>query len=176
MRMRVSAVTMETCLLFFCACADNMWHKAWFIYSIIRHIHLSGQLLEPRCPDNRGSTVVYAWTTTPSWWRLVLPCTSHSCHHCGAEEDSLATHGPSCMPMEWRHRHAALNDIVHRALSTTKIPARFEPSGLQRSCMQMGNVQMVSPWYIERVRSCYSNVPRHINLSHPTLGVQVHHP
>ncbi len=29
----------------------------WFIYSIIRHIHLSGLLLEPRCPDNRGSTV-----------------------------------------------------------------------------------------------------------------------
>ena len=26
MRMRVAAVTMETCLLFFCACADNMRH------------------------------------------------------------------------------------------------------------------------------------------------------
>ncbi len=40
-----------------------MWHrclwciKAWFIYSIIRHIQLSGLPLEPKCLDNRGSTV-----------------------------------------------------------------------------------------------------------------------
>ncbi len=40
------------------------WIKAWFIYSIIiRHIHLSGLLLEPRCPDNRGSTVVRKGTS-----------------------------------------------------------------------------------------------------------------
>ncbi len=32
------------------------WTKAWFIYSIIQ---LSGLPLEPRCPDNQGSTV---------WW------------------------------------------------------------------------------------------------------------
>ncbi len=66
MRMRVAAVTMETCLLFFCACADNQWHCCSSIkwvdqgvvylfdypaYSLIR------PALEPRCPDNRGSTV-----------------------------------------------------------------------------------------------------------------------
>ncbi len=62
-------------------------------------------------------------------------CRSHSSHHCGAEVDSLATRGLSCRWSEGRHhRHAAaLNDIVHRALSTAKIPARLEPSGLQRS-------------------------------------------
>ncbi len=49
--MRVAAVTMETCLLIFCACADN--HVALlFINKVggsrrglsIRHIHLSGLL------------------------------------------------------------------------------------------------------------------------------------
>ena len=66
--MRIAAVTMETCLLIFCTCADNHvallfinkvgGSRRGFIYSIIRHIHLSGLLLEPRCPDNRGSTVL----------------------------------------------------------------------------------------------------------------------
>ena len=31
------------------------------------------------------------------------------------------------------HRHAAMNDIIHRALTTAKIPSRLEPSGLSRS-------------------------------------------
>ena len=61
--MRVAAVTMETCLLFFCACADNMWHCCssikWVDQGVVYlFIHLFGLLLEPRCPDNRGSTVL----------------------------------------------------------------------------------------------------------------------
>ena len=68
-RMRVAAVTMETCLLIFCACAYNHVALLCFINEVggsrcglsIRLsgiiIHLSGLLLEPRCPDNRGSTV-----------------------------------------------------------------------------------------------------------------------
>ena len=61
MRMRVTAVTMETYLLIFCACADN--HVALLFINKVGgsrrglSIHLSGLLLEPRCPDNRGSTV-----------------------------------------------------------------------------------------------------------------------
>ncbi len=41
--------------------------------------------------------------------RLGAPlCRSHSCRHCGAEVDSLATHGLSCRWSEGRHhRHAA---------------------------------------------------------------------
>ena len=57
-------------------------------------------------------------------------CRPHTCHHCGAGVDSLATHGLNCRWSEGRHhRHAALNDIIHRALSSAKIPARLEPSG-----------------------------------------------
>ena len=39
-------------------CLSMKWVDQGVVYhSIIRHIHLSGLLLEPRCPDNRGSTV-----------------------------------------------------------------------------------------------------------------------
>ncbi len=45
-----AAVTMDTGMFIFCACADahrhccllSGWIKAWFIHSIIRHIQLSG--------------------------------------------------------------------------------------------------------------------------------------
>ena len=61
-------------------------------------------------------------------------CRPHKCHHCGAEVDCLATHGLSCRWSEGsRHRHAAINDIVHRSLTSAKIPAHLEPSGLYRS-------------------------------------------
>ena len=67
--------------------------------------------------------------------RLGAPlCRPHTCHHCGSDVDSLATHGLSCRQSQGQHfRHAAMNDIVHRSLPTAKIPSRLEPSGLQRS-------------------------------------------
>ncbi len=45
-------------------------------YSIIRYIQLSGQPLEPRCPDNRGSTVVWLITNLslglrPRHWLVI---------------------------------------------------------------------------------------------------------
>ena len=60
-------------------------------------------------------------------------CRPHACHHCGAEVNHLGTHGLSCVRSEGRHhRHAALNDIVHRALTAAHIPSRLEPSGIFR--------------------------------------------
>jgi len=80
--------------------------------------------------------------------RLGVPlCRPHSCQHCGAEVDSLATHGLSCRWSEGRHhRHAALNNIIHRALSSAKIPSRLEPSGLQRSDGKRPDGITVVPW------------------------------
>ena len=46
----------------------------------------------------------------------------------------MATHGLNCRCSEGRHhRHAAVNDIIHRALSSAKIPSRLEPSGVNCS-------------------------------------------
>ena len=67
--------------------------------------------------------------------RLGSPlCSPHICHHCGAEVDYLTIHDLSCRWSQGRHhRHAAINNIIHRALSSAKIPSRLEPSGLYRS-------------------------------------------
>ncbi len=55
-------------------------------------------------------------------------CRPHACHHCGAEVNHLGTHGLSCVQSEGRHhRHAALNNIVHRALTAAHISSHLEP-------------------------------------------------
>ena len=74
-------------------------------------------------------------------------CTPHTCHHCGDEVDSLATHGLSCKWSEGRHhRHAALNNVVHRALAAAKIPSRLEPYGLYRTDGKRSDGITVVPW------------------------------
>ncbi len=72
--------------------------------------------------------------TTPSW----LPLDSVWAPHCVGRTrvitvDLYATHGLSGRFSKSRHhRHAAINNIIHRALSTAKIPSRLELSGLYR--------------------------------------------
>ena len=74
-------------------------------------------------------------------------CRPHTCHHCGDEVDSLATHELSCKWSEGRHhRHAALNNVVHRALAAAKIPSRLEPSGLYRTDGKRPDGITVVPW------------------------------
>ena len=51
--------------------------------------------------------------------RLGTPlCAPHQCQRRGQSVDPLGRHGLSCRRREGRHpRHAALNDVIHRALS-----------------------------------------------------------
>ena len=61
-------------------------------------------------------------------------CRPHTCQHCGGDMNHLATHGLSCKKSEGRHhRHAAINDILYRALLSAMIVSRLEPSDLLRS-------------------------------------------
>ena len=74
-------------------------------------------------------------------------CRPHICQHCGAEVDHLASHGLSCKRSEGRHhRHSAINDIIHRALSSARIPSRLEPSGLHRSDGKRPDGVTMVPW------------------------------
>ena len=64
----------------------------------------------------------------------VAICHPHQCRSCGADVDSLSTHGLSCRFSSGRHcRHAAVNDIVRRSLDSARIPSHLEPSGLFQS-------------------------------------------
>ena len=59
-------------------------------------------------------------------------CQPHRCR-CGATVDRLGHHPLSCRYSAGRlPRHAALNDVVKRALTTAGIPSYLEPPGLDR--------------------------------------------
>ena len=59
-------------------------------------------------------------------------CEPHRCR-CGREMDARGLHGLSCRFSAGRHpRHAALNDIVRRSLTSAGIPAVLEPLGVDR--------------------------------------------
>ena len=74
-------------------------------------------------------------------------CHPHQCSHCGAEVDSSAMHGLSCRWSVGRHlRHNAINDLIHRALTSTKVPSRLEPSGLFRSDGKRPDGTTIAPW------------------------------
>ena len=66
--------------------------------------------------------------------------------------DGLATHGLSCRQSQRRHyRYAVVNDIVHRALSSAKIPSCLEPSNLQRSDGKSPDGVTIVPWRSDKL-------------------------
>ena len=85
--------------------------------------------------------------------RLGLPLgCSHTCSSCGSEVDELGTHGLSCQFSKGRHsRHAAVNDIIRRALDSARIPSHLEPLGLYRSDGKRPDGATVLPWKCGRV-------------------------
>ena len=59
-------------------------------------------------------------------------CELHTCR-CGQRMDVRGLHGLSCRFSAGRHpRHAALNDVVRRALKSAGIPSIMEPVGVDR--------------------------------------------
>ena len=80
--------------------------------------------------------------------RLGSPlCSPHQCQHCGEDVDVMGRHGLSCRWSEGRHhRHAALNDIIHRALQSARVPARLEPPGLLRRDGKRPDGVSLVPW------------------------------
>ena len=74
-------------------------------------------------------------------------CKPHTCQHCGADVDALATHDHSCRQSEGCHfHHSLVNDIIHHTLSAAKIPSRLEPSGTYRNDGKRPNSITIVPW------------------------------
>ena len=144
-------------------------HKAW---DTLKASGIAESLLES-APDPRSRAHLLAASTKEAGaWLSALPisslglrmddntvrvavglrlgtslCRPHLCAHCGAEVDCKATHGLSCRWSEGRHyRHAALNDIMHRALTSAHIPSRLEPSGIFRSDGKRPDGITMVPW------------------------------
>jgi hypothetical protein len=62
--------------------------------------------------------------------RLGLPVVAPHLCFCGEPVDKFGLHGLSCQKSKGRLiRHATINDIIHRGLSTANIPSTLEPIG-----------------------------------------------
>jgi hypothetical protein len=73
-------------------------------------------------------------------------CTPHNCP-CGELVEASGTHGLSCRRNKGRiARHAALNDLVHRAFLKAGIPAIKEPVGLLRADGKRPDGCTLLPW------------------------------
>lgn len=78
-------------------------------------------------------------------------CECHACSRCGEPVDSLGHHGLHCLRSAGRlYRHAAINDLIRRALSTASLPATLEPSGLSACDGKRPDGCTLVPWS----RSC----------------------
>ena len=61
--------------------------------------------------------------------------------------DEQAIHGLSCIRCAGRQsRHAAINDVVKRALSSARIPSMLEPIYLSRSDGKQPDGVTIAPW------------------------------
>jgi hypothetical protein len=73
-------------------------------------------------------------------------CTGHNCVSCGASVDRLGHHGLSCSSGAGRlSRHAALNDILRRALVSANVPAVLEPQIVRRDGKRPDGMSLI-PW------------------------------
>ena len=127
--------------------------KAW---NTIRDSVAAERLLESASDTRSRASLLMASSKESGAWLQVLPISSlglcmddntirvlvglwlgsslfrpHTCHHCGAKMDGLATHDRSCCWSEgWHYRHASLSDILQCALFSAKVHSRLEPAGI----------------------------------------------
>jgi hypothetical protein len=77
-------------------------------------------------------------------------CVDHSCASCGAPVDRLGHHGLVCSSGAGRlSRHAALNDILRRALVSANIPAALEPQIVRSDGKRPDGMSLI-PWKMGR--------------------------
>lgn len=75
-------------------------------------------------------------------------CEPHNCNSCGESVDILGYHGLSCRKSTGRwSRHAAINDILKRALTSAEIPSVLEPPGCCRNDGKKADGMTLIPWH-----------------------------
>ena len=106
--------------------------------------------------------------------RLGLPlCDPHPCTQCHQEVDRLGTHGLSCRFSRGRHsRHAVVNDVIKRSLTSLKIPSHLEPSGLYRSDGKRPDGATIIPWKRGKILVWDATCPDTLAQSHQALATR----
>ena len=106
----------------------------------------------------------------------VTLCHPHVCLHCQAQVDHRGLHGLSCRRSQGRHpRHAAINDIVKRSLTSAGVPSHLEPNSICRSDGKRPDGATVMPWKTGRVLvwdvTCPDTyAPSHISMATREAG------
>ena len=79
--------------------------------------------------------------------RLGSPmCHPHTCI-CGTEVDQSGTHGLSCKRSAGRFsRHAQVNDLIKRGLTSAKVSSVLEPTGVSREDGKRPDGMTIFPW------------------------------
>ena len=93
----------------------------------------SGLWLQALPSSNIGTLLDRTTFRIATCIRLGAPCNAAHLCHCGSAADRFGHHGLSCIRSAGRiPRHAALNDIIRRAFTTSGTPSVLEPNGLAR--------------------------------------------
>ena len=105
--------------------------------------------------------------------RLGLPiCTPHTCRQCGIRVDTYAHHGLSCHKNSGKHhRHATVNNVLYRAMTSAGIPSTLEPSGLSRSDGKRPDGLTSVPWSHGRSLIWDVTIPDTLASSYRPLAV-----
>ena len=74
-------------------------------------------------------------------------CQPHQYYQYGTEVDHLGLHGLSCrMSQGWHLRHAAVNELIRKALASAKAPLHLEPSDTSCANGKRSDGATVLPW------------------------------
>jgi hypothetical protein len=73
-------------------------------------------------------------------------CTPHICK-CNAKVDEIGIHGLSCFKSSGRFsRHAEINSIINRSLTSSHVNSTLEPNGLSRDYGKRPDEMTLVPW------------------------------
>ncbi|XP_061706794.1 uncharacterized protein LOC133517478 [Cydia pomonella] len=152
---------------------EKMSQAAWDVFNVKRNLQLllhnspnhherarlmavsekeSGYWLHALPSRNLGSALEPSTLRIAVCLRLGLRiCEPHTCSRCIQPVDTLGRHGLHCKMSAGRlYRHATLNDLIRRALSTASLPATLEPSGLCAADGKRPDGCTLVPWSLGR--------------------------
>ena len=100
-------------------------------------------------------------------------CQPHKCQHCHTLVSHQGLHGLSCRKSQGRHpRHAAINDIIKRALTSVGVPSQLEPTGICLSDGKRPDGATIVPWKTGRVLVWDATCPDTFAPSHTHLATR----